>query len=264
MRPPTENRRTALITGGSSGIGAAFAHEFARRGFRVVLVARGAERLRATAEAIAAETGAETVTIQADLSDPAAPERIAAEINARGLTVDALVNNAGFGAPGELADTPWPRHAACLQVMVTAPVRLTSLFAPGMAARRRGWIVNVSSLSAFLPPHAGGTLYYPVKSFLLQFSLAMREELRPRGVHVTALCPGFTATNFQAAAGGTVESVQMPRWTWLTADRVAREGVDAVMRGKAVHIPGFINRLIALLFKLAPGALGRWLARGRS
>lgn len=249
---------TALITGASSGIGAAFAREFARRGFRVVLVARGEARLRAMAE----EIGDAATILPADLSDPAAAQAIIAELTRRGIEVDALVNNAGFGAPGLLTDLPWDRHEATLQVMVSAPVRLTYLLAPGMAARRRGWIVNVSSLSALLPPHAGGTLYYPVKSFLLQFSLAMREELRPAGVHVTALCPGFTETNFQQAAGGTVESVAMPRWTWTTPDRVAREGVEAVMRGQAIRIPGLINRLIALFFKLAPGALARRIVRG--
>ena len=128
----------------------------------------------------------------------------------------------------------------------------------------RGAIIHVASLSALLPPHAGGTLYYPVKSFLYQFSLAMREELRPGGVHVTALCPGYTETDFQKAAGGTVESVTFPRWMWSEADVVVEAAIAAVDRNKAVCVPGLANKVIAAGFKLMPGPLGRWLVRGGS
>ncbi|WP_108257606.1 SDR family NAD(P)-dependent oxidoreductase [Mangrovicoccus ximenensis] len=139
----------------------------------------------------------------------------------RGLQAEVLVNNAGFGVPGMLCDVPWERHRACLEVMAAAPVRLCHLLAPAMMAGGRGRIVNVSSLSALLPPHAGGTLYYPVKSFLLQFSLAFHAEMRPHGVRVSAVCPGFTETGFQAAAGGTVEKVAVPRWLWSRPGDVA-------------------------------------------
>jgi short-subunit dehydrogenase len=255
---------TALITGASSGIGKAFAFEFARHGFGVVLIARREDRLRAVAAEIEGAYGVGAEVLAADLSDPAAPEAIVRELDRREIHIDALINNAGFGVPGMLADSAWPCHRDCLQVMTTAPVKLAYLLAPRMEMRRRGWIVNVSSLSALLPPHAGGTLYYPVKSFLLQFSLAHREELRDKGVNVTAICPGFTETGFQEAAGGTVESVTLPRFLWLTPEDVARAGYRAVMKDKPVCIPGAVNRLIALAFKLLPHALGRWFVRGES
>jgi len=254
----------ALVTGASSGIGEGFAREFARNGFDIVLVARREGPLRNVAEDIEAKHGVRTCVLPADLHDPAAPEAIVAELGAQGIEIDALISNAGYGVPGMLTEVDWKRHADCLEVMAHAPVHLTYLLAPGMAARKRGWIVFVSSLTVFVPPHAGGTLYYPVKAFLYQFSLAMREELRRHGVHVTATCPGFTETNFQAAAGGTVESVSFPRWLWLQPERVARDAYRAVMKNRAVTIPGRIDRLIALAFKLLPGTLGRWIVRGES
>lgn len=254
----------ALVTGASSGIGKAFAHEFARHGFGLLLVARHEPHLKAVAKDIAAVYGVPAHPIVADLSDPEAPEMIFSEIDKGGFAVTALVNNAGFGVPGMLIDVNWARHRDSIEVMMTAPVRLAYLLAPGMISRGRGWIINVSSLSAFLPPHAGGTLYYPVKSFLLNFSLAHGQELLPHGIHVTAVCPGFTETGFQAAAGGTVESLAMPRVLWLRAEDVAREGYAAVMKGDPISIPGRFNRLIALVFKLIPRSLGRWILRSRS
>jgi len=196
-----------------------------------------------------------------DLARPEAPQEIAAELSARGIRVDAPVNNAGYGVPGELAEIDWARHRDCLQVMVTAPVHLAYLLAPGMAHRGKGYILHVSSLSGLLPPHAGGTLYYPVKAFLLKFSLAHRAELRRAGVHVTALCPGFTHSEFQQAAGGTVENVAFPKSWWMDAEEVARQGYRAVMRGDAVCVPGWFNRGLAAVFKYLPDSVGRWLVR---
>lgn len=253
---------TALVTGASAGIGAALAQALATRGLDLILCARRLERLETLAAMLRQEYGVSVLVVQADLSEPEAPERLVAAIRAAGWQVDVLANNAGFGVPGLLADNAWSRHRATLETMVSAPVRLCHLLAPDMAARGRGWILNTSSLAAFLPPHAGGTLYYPVKSFLLQFSLALRAELQGRGVSVTALCPGFTETEFQAAAGGTVESVSMPRWLWMSADTVAAAGLEALERGRPVCIPGPVNRLIALVFKLLPAALGRLMVRG--
>ena len=258
------HRGTALVTGASSGIGRAFAREFARNGFDVVLVARREGPLREAAGEIAGEFGVRATPYVFDLANPASPAAIAACLEDEGIEVDALVNNAGFGVPGMLSDVDWQRHADCIEVMARAPTHLCYLLAPGMAARGRGWIVNISSLTAFLPPHAGGTLYYPVKAYMLNLSLAHRAEMQRHGIHVTAVCPGFTETRFQEAAGGTVESVAFPRWLWLTSERVARAGYSDVMRDRAICIPGFVNKAIALAFKLMPGALGRWIVRGES
>lgn len=254
-------RPVALITGASSGIGAAFAREFARQGHDLVLVARREERLRSVASELAAAHGVTAHVLPADLADPAAPEMIVADLAARGIEIDALVNNAGYGVPGPLAASDWARHRDCLQVMVTAPVHLAYLLAPAMVRRGRGHILHVGSLSGLLPPHAGGTLYYPVKAFLIKFALAHGAELRPAGVRVTVLCPGFTRTEFQQAAGGTVEAVRMPGWMWSDPDEVARQGYRALMHGDPVCIPGLVNRLIAALFKYLPDRTGRWLVR---
>lgn len=252
----------ALVTGASSGIGKAFADALARRGTGLVILARRRDRLEALATDLRERHGVDVIVREGDLADPATPERLFDGLQAEGITVDVLVNNAGFGVPGNLTDVEWRRHRACLEVMTAAPVRLVHLFAPGMIERGTGSIINVASLSALLPPHAGGTLYYPVKSFMLQFSLAMREELRRHGVKVSAVCPGFTETDFQRAAGGTVESVAFPKALWSSADDVAEAAIRAVGRNKAICVPGVVNKVIAAFFKIAPGPVGRWAVRG--
>ncbi|WP_171060606.1 SDR family oxidoreductase [Poseidonocella sp. HB161398] len=259
---PGSPRPVALVTGASSGIGAGFARALAARGHDLALVARREAPLREVAGTLERAHGIRAHCLPADLARPGAPEEIAAGLAARGLAACLLVNNAGFGVPGMLCDVPWERHRATIEVMAAAPVRLCHLLAPAMMAARSGRIVNVSSLSALLPPHAGGTLYYPVKSFLLQFSLAFHAEMRPHGVHVTAVCPGFTATGFRAAAGGTVESVAVPRWLWSEPADVAAAALRAVAANRPVCIPGLFNKMVAVAFKLAPAALGRRMVRG--
>lgn len=251
----------ALITGASSGIGRAFAEGFARHGRNLVIVSRRRERLVSIAAELQAQHGVDAIVWDGDLADRETPERLFEALSGQGVAVDVLVNNAGFGVPGNLVDVEWSRHRNCLEVMTAAPVRLVHLFAPGMAERRRGSIINVASLSALLPPHAGGTLYYPVKSFMLQFSLAIREELREHGIKVSVVCPGFTETDFQHAAGGTVESVALPKALWSSADFVAEAAIAAVRANKAICIPGLVNKLIAAFFKLAPGPVGRFAVR---
>jgi short-subunit dehydrogenase len=255
------DRLTALVTGASAGIGAAFAREFARNGFDLVLVARREDRLKALAAELEAAHPIRAHVLPADLSRPEAPAEIFQALAGRGLRVDALVSNAGYGVPGLFHEVDWPRHRDCLQVMVTAPVHLAWLAAPEMARRGKGYILNVGSVSGLLPPHAGGTLYYPVKAFVIKFSLAHAAELRGTGVHVTALCPGFTHTEFQEAAGGTVEKVDFPKFLWMDAEEVARRGFRAVMRGDPVCVPGFMNRLLVAVFKYLPDRVGRWLIR---
>ena len=253
--------RTALITGASSGIGKAFALVFARNGFDTVLTARRESRLRDCARQIEESYGVKTYVLTADLADPASPERLFSEIHARGLHVDALVNNAGYGVPGFLSRSDWSRHRDFLEVTTIAPVNLAYLAAPGMVERGYGRIINVASISGFLPPHPGGTLYYPAKSFLIKFSLAHGAELSGTGVQVTALCPGVARTDFQQASGTSVEVVTMPDFLWMSAEKVAEQGYRAVMAGKPVYVNGLVNRLMVNFFKYLPDSLGRWLVR---
>lgn len=255
--PDNPTGRFALITGASSGIGKAFAEAFAERGYGILSVARREEPLRQLAEDLSARHGVEVLMFPGDLAQPDTPDRLRDFVQEKGIRVEALVNNAGFGVPGELCDVDWERHRACIEVMATCPVRLCHLFAPAMAGRGEGTIVNVSSLSALLPPHAGGTLYYPVKSFLYQFSLAFRAEMKSRGVKVVVVCPGFTETNFQKAAGGTVESVAVPKWLWTSPGHVAAATMAAVDADRPVSIPGLFNKATAVFFKLMPAAVAR-------
>ena len=257
--------RTALITGGSSGIGEAFADAFAAGGFDLVLTARRADRLAAVAARVEKQFGVRVHTIAADLADSTAPERICGELAARGLAIDALVNNAGYGIPGNFSASEWPRHDAMLQVMVVALTELTHRLLPGMVARGYGRIINVASLAALVPAPAGHTLYAATKAFVVKYSEALGHEVRAAGVHVTALCPGFTFSEFHDVTGTRSQVRQLPAWLWMDAPAVAREGFAAVMAGRSVHVTGRVNRSIAALARMVPQsllvAIGRRTAR---
>jgi len=251
-------RRTALITGASAGIGLAFAEVFARDGFDLVLTARRADRLHAAAADLTGRFGGTVRVIAADLADPAAPARIIDEVSQAGIQVDALVNNAGYGLTGRFADTTWEDQAAFLQVMVTAVAELTHRVLPGMIARGYGRIINVASLAGLVPGSAGHTLYGASKSLLITFSESLALEGLPHNVHVTALCPGFTYSEFHDVNGTRPLVSQMPRFMFMDAATVARQGYDAVMRGQAVYVNGRINRAIAQTVRYLP----QWLIRG--
>lgn len=245
------------MTGASAGIGAAFARMLASRGYDVVLTARRADRLEALAVEIAATHQVTAVAMPADLSERGAPARLVAEIAARGLRVDVLVNNAGYGVPGTYLKASWETHAAFLQVMIVAVAELTYRLLPGMLDRRWGRIVNVASFAALLPGAAGHTQYAASKAFLLRFSESLALETGPYGVHVTAACPGFTLTEFHDVTGTRGRVSRLPRWLWLEAPAVAEESWRAVMAGRPLVINGRLYRTLALLSRLLPQP---WLA----
>ena len=259
------NPRTVLITGASSSIGEAFAEVFAAEGFDLVITARREERLMAVADRLRTQHGSHVEVIAVDLSGHDAPARLCDEIARRGLVVDALVNNAGYGVPGTFAASPWARQAALLQVMVVALAELTHRLLPGMVNRGYGRIVNVASLAAFVPAPAGHTLYAACKAFVVKFSESLASEVTRSGVHVTALCPGFTRSEFHDVTGTRDAVRELPSWLWMDATQVAREGFDAVMAGTPIHVTGRINRAIATLARYVPNrvlvALGRRAAR---
>lgn len=252
----------ALVTGASSGIGQAIAREYARRGKPLILTARRIERLQALAAELGQHVACEVIA--ADLADPTAPERLHAETVARGLQVDALVNNAGYGVPGAYLSSDWRTHAQFLQVMVTAVAELTHRFAPAMRDTGYGRILNIASLAGLVPASAGHTLYGASKGLMIRFSECLALELRPHGVHVTALCPGFTFSEFHDVNGMRQTISQLPRWLWMDADVVARAGIDAVERGDLRHVAGGINRLIAGLCKVLPEAGARALVGSKA
>ncbi len=248
-------RPLALITGASSGIGAAFARAYARRGVDVALVARRVDRLNRLADEIARTNGVKAIVLPADLSASDAPQTIFREIKARGRTVDILVNNAGFGVPQTFGRVPWERHREFLMVSVAGPCALTHEVLPEMVARRRGAIINVSSITAMSPGAAGHTLYPAAKSFLLKFSQSLDAELREHGIRVTAVCPGFTRTEFHEANGTAALMERAPRRFWTSAEAVVEAAIAGNARGKTVVIPGWHNKLAVALMKYLPDGI---------
>lgn len=248
--------RTVMVTGASSGIGEAFAREFARHGFDLVLVARRHDRLRALADELETRHGRRAAIIIADLSERDAPESVWCEVTGRGLVIDALVNNAGFGVPGDFRRQPWARHAEFIQVMLTSLLHLTHLAERGMTERGYGRIINVASLAGLIPPTPGHTLYSATKKFVIHFSETLALEHEGDGVHITAVCPGFTHSEFHDVVGNRKEVAKLPGFMWLDADAVARQGYAACMRGRRVAVTGRTNRAIAAVFAALPERVG--------
>lgn len=239
----------ALVTGASSGIGTAIAREYARRGVPLILTARRVDRLQALADELRPQV--DTQVIAADLADPQAAAGLVTEIERRGLHVRILVNNAGYGVPGRYLSSDWSTHAAFLQVMVAAVCELTWRLLPAIRESGDGRILNVASFAALMPAADGQTLYAPVKSFLLRFSEALSLENADRGVHATALCPGFTRSEFHDVTG-TRSKMRVPPRMWLQAADVAHAGIDGNERGWVLVVPGWRYRLLHAIVRHLP------------
>jgi short-subunit dehydrogenase len=260
----TLQNRTALITGASAGIGRAFAEELAARGFHLVVTARRKDRLDQLAAELAATHGVRIAVIAEDLADPAGPGRLLAELAARGLDIDVLVNNAGFGLPAYFVRTTWREQAAAIQLMITSVAELTHALLPGMLERDYGRIVHVASLAGLIPGAPGSTLYAGAKSFCIKFAESLAAELGGSNVHVCAVCPGFTYSEFHDVNGTRAHVSKMPGYMWMDAASVARQGVAAVMAGQSVHVNGGWNRLVAALMRHAPQPFARNLVGRRA
>lgn len=257
-------RRTVLITGASAGIGAALARIYAAEGWDLVLTARREGLLNTLADDLR-RLGSAVTVISEDLADPAAPRRLFDALALRGIEVDGLVNNAGFSRTAGFLNTDPDAHAAMIRVMLTAPVELARLFAPDMVARSHGRILNVASLAGQMPATGGDTLYGPIKSFLIKASQGLHLELRDTGVHVTALCPGYTLTEFHDVNGTRDEvSTAYPAWMWQTAEHVARVGYDAVEANRPKVTPGAMNNLLAGLAKHLPDRIALNMVGGHA
>ncbi len=249
------------MTGASSGIGKAFAELLAARGYRLVLTARRRDRLDELAGQLQTAHGVATHVIVDDLADPEAPARIAAAVRAQGLRIDVLVNNAGYGVPGSFASVAWPEHQRFIQIMMTAVCDLTYQLLPGMLERGWGRVINIASVAGMVPAPAGHTLYGASKAFVIRFSEALGAENGHKGVHVTAVCPGFTYSEFHDVTGTRPQMKSVPAMLWLNAADVAREGYEGVMRGDAVVVNGRAYRLLLWLMGVVPKGLVKAVSR---
>lgn len=257
------SRKTALVTGASAGIGEAFARVFAANGFDLVLTARREDRLRALADELATQYGIAATVFPADLARPDGCATLADAVERAGFTIDALVNNAGFAVPGRFVTTRWTDQAGLLHVLVTSVAELTHRFVPGMIERRYGRIVNVASVAGMLPGFPGSTLYSGAKAFVIRFSQSLALETRALGVNVTAVCPGYTHSEFHDVMGVRAKVSRFPSFLWMDADTVARQGYEAVMSGDIVYVNGRIYRAIALASRLLPESLVTRVVGGR-
>lgn len=266
--PSPSSRPLAVITGASSGIGADLAREFARDGHDLVLTARSEQPLQDLAAEITAAHGVAVTVIPGDLADPQGPGRLLAALAGRGLIVDVLVNNAGFGDGHAFAEAEAGRILGMVQVNITALTELMHGVLPGMVARGRGCVLNVASTAAF-QPGPSMAVYCATKAYVLSLSEAVAEELTGTGVTVTALCPGPTRTNFMKVADVADNALFSKGLVpVMTSAEVARIGHQAAKAGQVVAIAGVLNKVGALLPRLVPRVAvrkltGRLLASGR-
>jgi short-subunit dehydrogenase len=241
----------ALITGASSGIGACFARALAARGNNLVLVARSKDKLEALKNEIAVKHSLRVEIVEQDLSLEGSAARLATVLKERGVTVELLVNNAGFGAHGEFWKLPLDRQVKMLQLNIVTLTELTHLLLPAMVERRRGGIINVSSTASFQPvPYT--SVYAATKAYVTSFSMGIAEEVCDYGVKVLALCPGGTATNFFDA--GHFNNIEFPGGL-QSPEAVVEVGLHAFDRGRSLAVSRFINRLMIFVLRLAPRRL---------
>jgi uncharacterized protein len=244
--------RTALITGSSNGIGCELAKIHAEHGDNLVLVARNKCKLDELKGMLEGKHGIKAHTIEKDLSLPGSANEVYDDVKAQGITIDFLVNNAGFGDINLFAESDWDKLEKMINLNVSALTHLTKLFLPGMIERGFGKILNVASTASFQP---GPTMavYFATKAYVLSFSEAVNDEVRKKGVSVTALCPGSTESGFHEAANGTGRPIRKRKMP--SARDVAEYGYRAMIRGKAVAIPGLRNSIMATSVRFIPRAL---------
>ncbi len=251
--------QTALVTGASSGIGAALAEQFAKDGYTLVLVARSAEGLAKVADALAEKHHVQATVVPCDLGVPGGGAALVDELKRLGIAVDVLVNNAGFGDIGPFADSDLSKQLGMVDLNVRAVVELTRMLLPAMVAAKRGGVLNTASTAAYQPgPFMA--VYYASKAFVLSFTEALNDELKGTGVTATALCPGPVVTGFQHRA--EMHQAKLLTYVPLTSARhVARKGYLAFRRGRRSVIPGLFNWLLATSVPFTPRSLVLRIAR---
>ena len=242
---------TALVTGATAGIGESFTRLLASKGFDLVLVARDKKRLQERANSLAKKYKIAVEVLQADLSVPAQLARVEKRLSNPKKPIDVLINNAGFGIKDSFLDSDLKREQELLDVLATAPMRLTHAVLPHMVKRNSGVIVNVSSIASWI---AGGT-YSSAKSYLTVFSEYLNNELKGTKVKVSALCPGFTRTEFHQR--GKMRMTGLPNFMWLDANKLVAKSWSDAQKNKAVSVPGFQYKTLAIVAQYAPRPLVR-------
>lgn len=252
-------KKTALITGASSGLGTEFARIHASKGGNLVLVARSKDKMEALKAELQNEYNVSVYVIAKDLSEQSAPKAIFDELTDKNIRIDYLINNAGFGDFGDFVESDWEKQLQMINLNITALTYLTRLFLPGMVVNKYGRILNVASTAAFQP---GPTMsvYFATKAFVLSFSEAIANELDGTGVRVTALCPGATETGFKDAA--SLDSSNLFKGNGIaSAKEVAEFGYKSMKSGKTVVVHGFMNSLMAQSVRFAPRKMVVAIAR---
>jgi short-subunit dehydrogenase len=252
------DRKTALITGASFGIGMEFARIFAREGYNLVLVARNGDRLRQLASELEKAHGTRSLILATDLTEPGAAAYVLDQTTRADIQVDVLVNNAGFGQYGLFADSDLEECLRQIQLNVTTLTHLTRLYLPAMMERKTGSILNVASTAAFQPGPLMA-VYFATKAYVLHFSEALANELRGSGITVTCLCPGATATEFHKRANAT--GMRLLKFGAMDACTVAEDGYRALLASRPVAISGFKNWLLAQSVRFSPRRLVTAIAR---
>ena len=247
----SEPRRRALVTGASSGIGESYARLLAAQGFDLVITARRADRLAMLAQTLRTGHGIEVLELPLDLARADGARSLIDAVVDRGLTIDYLVSNAGYALDEDFLDADWKRHEGFLDILLEGVVELSHAFVPGMIERGWGRVVNVASVASFLNL-TRGSLYGPVKAFVLAFSRSMHADLHGTGVHMTALCPGYTRTEFFRNIGVEEKVFKLPRCILLDVDRVVADSHRAVSRNRAVCIPGLLYKLLVASSRILP------------
>ncbi|MGC6475182.1 MAG: SDR family NAD(P)-dependent oxidoreductase [Parvibaculales bacterium] len=256
-------RKYALVTGASAGIGQEYADVLAQNGYDLVLTARREERLAELAGELETKYGIQVHYFAHDLSDPKAVGKLVKNIEKAGLEIDFLLNNAGYTVPGKFDMAKWSAQQELITTMLGAPSELIHAFGPKMREKGRGYIVNVASVAGLLPGAPGGTLYGPIKSFVVKFSQALYAEYAPSGVHVQGLCPGFVMSEFHDMAGNRDKMNRLPKYMWLDRRYLCETSFQNVMVNKGpICVPGLFYKVLTSIVKLLPSNFAaRQLAR---
>ena len=253
-----ENRHV-LITGASAGIGQALARVFARHGYNLAVTARRGERLCALKTELENKYQIRVHALPADLANPDAPDEIAGTLRQREIHIDGLVNNAGYNLRGAVTESRWQDKHDLLQVMAIAPYALTQHFLPGMRERKFGRILNVASVVGLLPGGVSNSLYAGVKAMQVAFSEALHADEKAHGLHVTALCPGLTYSEFHDVDGSRADMQRSPRILWHSSESVAEAGYAALSRNNAICVPGVFYKAVIAGARIIPRRLANTL-----